>query len=292
MNPLSSLLVSSWHSPLCFRAGSFGARLFWRAGRRGRCRGKAAIGPLLGRWPRRRRRHWRAADPRPMTTRHASADRIRRGCPGRCRRCWPGPPAGRCVAGPGRPARRAGAGPGWRPAVARRAGRWRCQRPLAPGHRRWPGSRCRRWRSAWAPTLPAWAWLLAAAAAAAGLPAAGLARCAVLSDAAPMRLAAAWTPAVGAAAARVLDAGCGLGHGLAALRRAVAAGASCTGVEWSPPLACAAALRCRWARVRRGDMWAASWAGLRPRLPLPAPGEHGARFDKAARETGARQPGW
>ena len=45
-----------------------------------------------------------------------------------------------------------------------------------------------------------------------------------------------------APAARVLDAGCGLGDGLLALR-----------------VACA--LRCPWARVRRADMWKADWSG-------------------------------
>ena len=60
--------------------------------------------------------------------------------------------------------------------------------------------------------------------------------------------------------ARVLDAGCGLGHGLAALRR-VWPRACYHGIEWSRPLAAMTALRCRWAHVARGDMWAGSWAG-------------------------------
>jgi SAM-dependent methyltransferase len=60
--------------------------------------------------------------------------------------------------------------------------------------------------------------------------------------------------------ARVLDAGCGLGHGLQALHR-LWPQAALTGLEWSPALAWVAARRCRYARVRRGDMWAASWSG-------------------------------
>jgi SAM-dependent methyltransferase len=60
--------------------------------------------------------------------------------------------------------------------------------------------------------------------------------------------------------ARVLDAGCGLGHGLAALRQAWPQ-ASIEGIEWSGALRLAAALRCPWARVRRGDMWADDWQG-------------------------------
>lgn len=58
----------------------------------------------------------------------------------------------------------------------------------------------------------------------------------------------------------VLDAGCGLGHGLSALR-GVWPRARLQGVEWSPLLARLAAWRCPTAAIRRGDMWAASWAG-------------------------------
>lgn len=64
--------------------------------------------------------------------------------------------------------------------------------------------------------------------------------------------------------ARIHDAGCGLGHGLAALRRAYPQ-AKLDGVERSAPVAWAAALRARRAdvraRVTRGDMWAADWRG-------------------------------
>lgn len=59
----------------------------------------------------------------------------------------------------------------------------------------------------------------------------------------------------------VHDAGCGLGHGLAALHR-LWPRARLGGVEWSPVLAWAAAWRCRYADVRRGDMWAQSWSCL------------------------------
>jgi hypothetical protein len=60
--------------------------------------------------------------------------------------------------------------------------------------------------------------------------------------------------------ARVLDAGSGLGHGLTALRRAFPQ-AHLEGVERSGLLVLACALRRRVrARVRRGDLWAASWA--------------------------------
>ena len=59
--------------------------------------------------------------------------------------------------------------------------------------------------------------------------------------------------------ASLLDAGCGLGHGLRALR-AVWPQARIAGVEWSWPLTLATKLRCPWAHVARGDMWRGSWA--------------------------------
>jgi hypothetical protein len=54
--------------------------------------------------------------------------------------------------------------------------------------------------------------------------------------------------------------GCGLGHGLRALRRAYPR-ARLEGVEWSWPLALVARSVCPQATVRRGDLWAGSWAG-------------------------------
>ncbi len=60
---------------------------------------------------------------------------------------------------------------------------------------------------------------------------------------------------------RVLDAGCGAGHGLAALRR-LWPQAELHGTEWSRPLAAWASLARRDARVRRGDLWRQSWAGF------------------------------
>lgn len=63
------------------------------------------------------------------------------------------------------------------------------------------------------------------------------------------------------AGARVLDAGCGLGHGLRALRHALPA-QRIEGIERSWPLVGMTALRCRWAHVRQGDMWRQPWQGL------------------------------
>ena len=110
------------------------------------------------------------------------------------------------------------------------------------------------------PTLPPWLWALAA------LP---------LLLAYPLR---AWRDApffptsaaalqgldrsvVLAPGAVLLDAGCGLGHGLQALR-AVWPQARLRGLEFSRPLAWLAARRCPDAQIVRGDMWAASWAGV------------------------------
>ena len=59
--------------------------------------------------------------------------------------------------------------------------------------------------------------------------------------------------------APVLDAGCGLGHGLGALRRAYPQ-ARLQGLEWSWPLRWLCALRCPWAQVRQGDIWTADWS--------------------------------
>lgn len=128
--------------------------------------------------------------------------------------------------------------------------------------------------------LPAWAWLLAL------LP---------LLAAYPLR---AWrdapffpTPAtalqgldeVVGTPRRVLDAGCGLGHGLQALR-GLWPRCELHGIEWSWPLALAAGGRCRDASVLRGDMWAASWSGYDLVYVFQRPESMARAFDKAQRE--------
>jgi hypothetical protein len=60
--------------------------------------------------------------------------------------------------------------------------------------------------------------------------------------------------------ALALDAGCGLGDGLMALREAYPV-ARLHGLEWSWPLRVVSALRCPWARIRQGDIWRADWSG-------------------------------
>ncbi len=57
----------------------------------------------------------------------------------------------------------------------------------------------------------------------------------------------------------MLDAGCGLGDGLRELRREYPQ-ARLEGLEWSWPLRVACGWRCRFARVRRGDIWRADWS--------------------------------
>lgn len=60
------------------------------------------------------------------------------------------------------------------------------------------------------------------------------------------------------AGARVLDAGCGLGHGLRALHQLYPE-AQLHGVEWSLPLSLLVRWQCPWAQIQRGDMWAHDW---------------------------------
>ena len=108
--------------------------------------------------------------------------------------------------------------------------------------------------------LPAWAWLLALGLLLAAYPLRAW-RDAPLFPTPRGALAGLQGRTGLAPGARVLDAGCGLGHGLQALREALPA-ARLEGIEWSWPLRLATALRCPWAQVRQGDMWRASWQGL------------------------------
>lgn len=60
--------------------------------------------------------------------------------------------------------------------------------------------------------------------------------------------------------ARILDAGCGTGAGLRALRSAFPQ-AAIVGIERSLPLAIWARWRCPWAVILHGDIWRGSWSG-------------------------------
>ncbi len=107
--------------------------------------------------------------------------------------------------------------------------------------------------------LPAWAWLLPLAALALAYPVTAWRDAPVFPT--PRNALAGLDQHVALpATASLLDAGCGLGHGLRALR-AVWPQAQLSGVEWSWPLTLATKLGCPWAQVARGDMWRGSWAG-------------------------------
>ena len=106
--------------------------------------------------------------------------------------------------------------------------------------------------------LPAWVWLLPLALLLALYPLGSWGDAPLfptpaqalngLADKAPLRDGAS-----------VVDAGCGLGAGLIALR-AQYPRAQIHGLEWSWPLTLLCALRCRFARVRRADIWATDWS--------------------------------
>jgi len=87
--------------------------------------------------------------------------------------------------------------------------------------------------------------------------------------------------------ALVLDAGCGLGHGLQALRLAYPQ-ARLQGLEWSWPLRALCALRCPWARVRRGDIWRADWTPYAMVYLFQRPESMARAWDKARTQ---QQPG-
>jgi SAM-dependent methyltransferase len=106
--------------------------------------------------------------------------------------------------------------------------------------------------------LPAWAWLLPLGLLLLAYPQRSW-RDAPLFPTPPGALDGLPALAPLPAGAAVLDAGCGLGHGLRALRRAYPE-ARLSGIEWSPLLARLAAWRCPWALVARGDMWAQDWS--------------------------------
>jgi SAM-dependent methyltransferase len=130
--------------------------------------------------------------------------------------------------------------------------------------------------------LPAWSWLLPLAVLAGAYPLRAW-RDAPLFPTPPRALDALAAQLPLADGARVLDAGCGLGHGLRALRSAWPR-ARVHGVEWSWPLALAARLGCPGASVRRADMWAGSWAGFDLVYLFQRPESMARAWDKACAE--------
>ena len=106
--------------------------------------------------------------------------------------------------------------------------------------------------------LPTWGWLLPLAALAALYPARTWRDAPLFpTPAGALDGLAALAPLP--AGASILDAGCGLGAGLHELRRAYPQ-AHLHGIEWSRPLALLCSLRCRFARIRQGDIWRADWS--------------------------------
>lgn len=107
--------------------------------------------------------------------------------------------------------------------------------------------------------LPGWAWLLPLALLA-GLYPVRAWRDAPLFPTPDGALAGMARRVALAPGARALDAGCGLGAGLVALRDEYPR-AAIEGIEWSWLLRLLCAARCRFARVRQGDLWQTDWSG-------------------------------
>jgi SAM-dependent methyltransferase len=142
-----------------------------------------------------------------------------------------------------------------------------------------------------AAALPAWGWLLPLALLAGVYPINAwrdaplfpTPRGALRGLAALVPLARGASGPPDAGAARVLDAGCGLGAGLRELRDEYPA-AALHGLEWSWPLRVLCAWRCSFASVRRGDIWAADWSGFDMVYVFQRPESMVRAADKAARE--------
>ncbi len=130
--------------------------------------------------------------------------------------------------------------------------------------------------------LPAWGWLLPLALLALVYPLNAWRDAPVFpTPAGALDGLAAHAPlAVGS---QVMDAGCGLGAGLRELRRAYPQTAL-HGVECSWPLRWACAWRCRFARVRRGDMWLADWSPYDMVYVFQRPESMDCVVEKASRE--------
>ena len=82
---------------------------------------------------------------------------------------------------------------------------------------------------------------------------------------------------------RILDAGCGHGAGLIELLKEYPQ-AELVGIEWSVSLCLLSRWRCRWARVRRADMWSESWTGYDMVYIFQRPETLGRALAKASRE--------
>jgi len=131
-------------------------------------------------------------------------------------------------------------------------------------------------------TLPAWAWLVPLALLLLVYPINAW-RDAPLFPTPAQALDSLPDHATLAPGALVLDAGCGLGHGLTALRRAYPQ-VRLQGLEWSWPLRWLCALRCPWARVRQGDIWQPDWSAYDLVYLFQRPESMGRAAEKARAE--------
>lgn len=130
--------------------------------------------------------------------------------------------------------------------------------------------------------LPTWAWLLPLAALALLYPARTWRDAPLFpTPAGALRDLAKMVPLPDSA--RILDAGCGLGAALGELRRAYPH-ARLHGIEWSWPLRVVCALRCRFATVRRADIWRADWSGFDLVYLFQRPESLSRAVEKARRE--------
>lgn len=134
-------------------------------------------------------------------------------------------------------------------------------------------------------SVPAWAWLLPLAALALVYPLRSWRDAPLFPTPAGALTGLAWRVEL-PPAARVLDAGCGLGAGLRELHREYPQ-AQLEGLDWSWPLVWACTWRCPWARVRRRDMWAADWSGCALVYLFQRPESMARAVAKAERELAA-----
>ena len=89
--------------------------------------------------------------------------------------------------------------------------------------------------------------------------------------------------------ARAIDAGCGLGAGLRELHHEYPH-VRLDGLEWSWPLRWLCAARCRFAHIRRADIWSADWSGYDLVYVFQRPESMARAWAKASREL--RPGGW
>jgi hypothetical protein len=131
--------------------------------------------------------------------------------------------------------------------------------------------------------IPAWAWLLPLALLVLLYPVSTWRDAPLFpTPAGALQGLAALAP-LPAANASIVDAGCGLGDGLRELHREYPA-ARIEGLEWSWPLRVGCAWRCRFARVRRADIWTANWSTYGMVYLFQRPESMTRASDKAARE--------